>query len=32
VPEAITLQADPKVLFRVEGQWDEPGAFENADG
>jgi hypothetical protein len=32
VPEAITLQADPKVLFRVEGQWDQPGAFEDADG
>jgi hypothetical protein len=32
VPEAITLEADPKVLFRVEGQWDEPGAFEDADG
>ena len=26
------LQADPKVLFRVEGQWDQPGAFESADG
>ena len=32
VPEAITLQAHPKVLFRVEGQWDDPSAFENADG
>ena len=32
VPEAITMQADPKVLFRVEGQWDRPGAFESVDG
>jgi len=26
--DAITLQTDPKVLFRIEGQWDRPGAFE----
>ena len=32
VPEAITMEADPKVLFRVEGQWNQPGAFESVDG
>jgi hypothetical protein len=30
--DAISLQTDPKVLFRVEGQWDKPGAFETGDG
>jgi hypothetical protein len=27
-PDAITLNVDPKVLFRIEGQWDKPSAFE----
>lgn len=31
-PEAITLQTHPKVLFRIEGQWDKPSAFETGDG
>jgi hypothetical protein len=26
--DAITLAADPKVLFRIEGHWDTPCAFE----
>lgn len=30
-PDAVTLQTHPKVLFRVEGQWDKPSAFETAD-
>lgn len=30
-PDAITLQTDPKVLFRIEGQWDKPSAFEASD-
>ncbi len=30
-PEAITLQTHPKVLFRIEGQWDKPSAFETGD-
>jgi hypothetical protein len=30
--DAISLQTDPKVLFRIEGQWDKPSAFENGDG
>jgi hypothetical protein len=30
-PGAITLQSHPKVLFRIEGQWDKPSAFETAD-
>jgi hypothetical protein len=29
--DAITLQTHPKVLFRIEGQWDTPGAFETDD-
>ena len=31
-PDAITLQTDPKVLFRIEGYWDKPSAFETGDG
>lgn len=31
-PDAITLQTHPKVLFRIEGQWDKPSAFETGDG
>ena len=27
-PDAITLEADPRVLFRIEGHWDTPCAFE----
>jgi hypothetical protein len=27
-PDAITAETEPKILFRVEGQWDVPGAFE----
>jgi hypothetical protein len=27
-PDAITLQTHPKVLFRIEGQWETPSAFE----
>jgi len=30
--DAITLASHPKVLFRVEGQWDTPSAFETNDG
>lgn len=30
-PDAITLQVHPKMLFRIEGQWDKPSAFENGD-
>jgi len=26
--DAVTLQSDPKVLFRIEGHWHVPGAFE----
>ncbi len=29
--DAITLQSHPKVLFRIEGQWDKPSAFETGD-
>jgi len=29
--DAISLQSDPKVLFRVEGHWDKPSAFETGD-
>ena len=25
---AVTMNADPRVLFRVEGAWHVPGAFE----
>jgi hypothetical protein len=29
VPEhAISLRSDPRMLFRTEGYWHEPGAFE----
>lgn len=28
---AITLHVHPKVLFRVEGKWDEPSAFETSN-
>jgi hypothetical protein len=28
----ITLQVHPKVLFRIEGHWDEPSPFETEDG
>lgn len=28
--DAITLETDPRVLFRVEGEWDTPGAFDHA--
>ncbi len=31
LPDAVTLQTDPRVLFRVEGQWDKPGAFETGN-
>lgn len=31
-PDAITLESDPKVLFRIEGHWDKPGAFETGGG
>ncbi len=32
VPDnAISLMSDPKLLFRVEGYWDVPGAFEMAE-
>ena len=27
-PDAITMGVDPKLLFRIEGHWDEPCAFE----
>jgi len=30
--DAITLQTDPKVLFRIEGEWDKPSAFETDNG
>ena len=30
--DAITLQTEPKILFRIEGHWDKPGAFEDANG
>lgn len=30
-PDAITLHVDPKILFRVEGEWDQPGTFEIGD-
>lgn len=26
--DAISLESDPKILFRVEGYWDVPGAYE----
>jgi hypothetical protein len=29
---AITLQTDPKVLFRIEGYWDKPGVFDTGNG
>jgi hypothetical protein len=29
-PDAITLQSPPTLLFRIEGQWDTPGAFESS--
>jgi predicted GNAT family N-acyltransferase len=27
-PKAITLETDPLVMLRPEGQWDEPGVLE----
>lgn len=30
--DAINLQTDPKVLFRIEGDWDRPSAFETGNG
>ncbi len=30
--DAITLQTDPRVLFRIEGHWNKPGAFETGNG
>jgi hypothetical protein len=30
--EAITLDTDPRILFRIEGHWDKPGAFETGNG
>lgn len=29
---AVTLSSEPAVLFRVEGAWDRPGAFEAGGG
>jgi hypothetical protein len=28
VRDVITLESDPKILLRIEGQWDRPGQFE----
>jgi hypothetical protein len=30
-PNAITLQTHPEIMFRIEGKWDQPGAFEATD-
>lgn len=30
-PNAVSLSSAPAVLFRVEGAWDRPSAFEAAD-
>jgi hypothetical protein len=30
-PDAITLEVDPKFLFRIEGHWETPSAFETGD-
>lgn len=29
-PDAVTLDSDPYVLIRPEGQWDEPGILEHS--
>jgi hypothetical protein len=29
--DAISIDSDPSVLFRVEGAWDVPSAFEGSD-
>jgi hypothetical protein len=30
-PDAITLDVHPKVLWRIEGHWETPSAFETSD-
>jgi hypothetical protein len=32
VVDAISIDTDPSVLFRVEGSWHVPSAFEGGDG
>lgn len=31
ISEPITLSTNPKILLRIEGQWDRRGAFESSD-
>ncbi len=32
IDDAVTAASDPKMLFRIEGHWDTPHAFENVVG
>jgi predicted GNAT family N-acyltransferase len=31
-PDAITLESDPYVIIRPEGEWDEPGVLDRSAG